>query len=165
MKLVENFERKLDTEPWSDNINKEFYGLLNSFKTGHGLKFTTYKERNIVVKAISLDQGHWFKCKNGHFYCIGECGGAMETSICPDCSTPIGGNNHKLADNNSSATDFDQSANTAYSEKAHQGPNTTATAKDIDKKDLAFLDLLPFWIGDLYRELLAEDEKKNKDKK
>jgi hypothetical protein len=30
-----------------------------------------------IMKAIGLDKGHWNKCPNGHFYVIGECGGAM----------------------------------------------------------------------------------------
>lgn len=38
--------------------------------------------------------GHWFKCPNGHYFAIGDCGGAMETSKCPDCGAKIGGANH-----------------------------------------------------------------------
>ena len=35
-------------------------------------------ERKEIVKAIGLGSGHWYKCRNGHVYVIGECGGAME---------------------------------------------------------------------------------------
>ena len=41
------------------------------------------KEKIQIVAAVGLDKGHWYKCPNGHFYCIGECGGAMMTSKCP----------------------------------------------------------------------------------
>jgi hypothetical protein len=35
-----------------------------------------------------------FQCKNGHPYAIGECGGAMQQSRCPECGEVIGGANH-----------------------------------------------------------------------
>ena len=44
--------------------------------------------------------GHRFACPNGHLYVIGNCGGAMETSRCPDCGSVIGGSNHTLANGN-----------------------------------------------------------------
>jgi hypothetical protein len=39
---------------------------------------------------------HWYECENGHPYFIGECGGAMESSICPECGAPVGGASHAL---------------------------------------------------------------------
>ena len=50
----------------------------------------TNDERKMILSAIDLSPGHWFKCKNGHVYCIGECGGAMEESKCPECKEKIG---------------------------------------------------------------------------
>jgi hypothetical protein len=47
-----------------------------------------------IIKATNIGRGHWNKCPNGHLYAIGECGGAMETSKCPDCNAVIGGSNH-----------------------------------------------------------------------
>ena len=43
---------------------------------------------------------HWFECPNGHPYFIGECGGAMETSSCPECGATVGGNHHQLDSTN-----------------------------------------------------------------
>ena len=43
-----------------------------------------------IVKAIGLAKGHWFKCPNGHYYCIGECGDAMQEVKCPECGAKIG---------------------------------------------------------------------------
>ena len=49
-----------------------------------------------IVKAIGLTKGHWFRCPNGHFYCISECGGAMEEAKCPEPCAMIGGQCHTL---------------------------------------------------------------------
>lgn len=54
----------------------------------------------MIIEAIGLSKGHWYKCKNGHYYAIGDCGGAMEESRCPECNEVIGGNNHSLAAGN-----------------------------------------------------------------
>jgi len=50
--------------------------------------------------------GHWYQCPNNHIYTIGECGGAMETSSCPECGATIGGRNHSLTEGNRPALDF-----------------------------------------------------------
>jgi hypothetical protein len=47
-----------------------------------------------IIKATNIDRGHWNKCPNGHYYAIGDCGGAMVESRCPDCNALIGGSNH-----------------------------------------------------------------------
>ena len=43
----------------------------------------------------------WYKCPNGHLYVVGECGGPMQESICPECRAMIGGLNHVPANRNS----------------------------------------------------------------
>jgi len=50
--------------------------------------------------------GHWFTCRNGHVYTIGECGGAMEMSICPECGVEVGGTNHQRVSGSIVATEF-----------------------------------------------------------
>jgi hypothetical protein len=45
--------------------------------------------------------GHWYRCPNGHPYTIGECGGAMQVSQCPECGEAVGGTSHRLLQNNS----------------------------------------------------------------
>ena len=59
----------------------------------------------MVMKALQTagaERGanRWFKCKNGHPYSIGQCGGAMETSKCMECGESIGGSDHKLDKSN-----------------------------------------------------------------
>ncbi|NWI90883.1 ZNFX1 protein, partial [Pitta sordida] len=76
-------------------------------------------ERVQIVKAIGCPRGHWFKCKNGHIYVIGECGGAMETSKCPECHEVIGGTNHTLDSTNSLAPEMDGATHAAWSDIAN----------------------------------------------
>lgn len=51
-------------------------------------------------------QGHWFTCPEGHVYVITECGGAMQTSSCPECGAVIGGQSHALHASNRPAEAF-----------------------------------------------------------
>ena len=43
---------------------------------------------------------HWYECANGHPYFIGECGGAMQESVCIECGAPVGGASHALTSGN-----------------------------------------------------------------
>ena len=79
----------------------------------------TIEERNMIIKAIGAKPGSWYKCPKGHFYQIGDCGGAMETSKCPECGLQIGGHSHQLLDTNQHASEFDQSRHVAWSEGAN----------------------------------------------
>lgn len=63
-------------------------------------------ELTSVYKAVTMAGGHWYRCPNGHYYAIGECGQAMQTSVCPDCAESIGGERHNLLGTNSAATDL-----------------------------------------------------------
>lgn len=70
------------------------------------------EEARMVFKVIEFSgggftgQGHWYTCPNGHVYVIGECGGAMEESTCPECGARIGGGGHALRADNRHATEF-----------------------------------------------------------
>lgn len=76
-------------------------------------------ERVQIVSAIGCPRGHWFKCKNGHIYVIGDCGGAMERSRCPECHAVIGGADHALDSSNSLAPEMDGATHPAWSETAN----------------------------------------------
>lgn len=67
----------------------------------------TETERKQIVSAMGFKVGHWFKCPNGHYYVIGECGGAMQVSKCNECGAKIGGQNHALLPNNQLAREMD----------------------------------------------------------
>ena len=74
------------------------------------------EEKIKIVSAIGLSKGHWYKCPNGHYYCIGECGGATQRSQCPDCGSTIGGEGHRLAEGNRHAGEMDGSQYAAWSD-------------------------------------------------
>ncbi|XP_009891810.1 PREDICTED: LOW QUALITY PROTEIN: NFX1-type zinc finger-containing protein 1 [Charadrius vociferus] len=76
-------------------------------------------ERVQIVNAVGCPRGHWFKCQNGHIYVIGECGGAMERSKCPECHEVIGGTNHTLESTNRLASEMDGATHPAWSDTAN----------------------------------------------
>lgn len=68
------------------------------------------EERRAVYEAMSREfrgTGHWYTCRNGHPFTIGECGGAMEQARCPDCGEAVGGRSHQLAEGVQRATDME----------------------------------------------------------
>ncbi|KAL4707808.1 hypothetical protein ACJJTC_001754, partial [Scirpophaga incertulas] len=81
------------------------------------------QERKMIVRAMGFKQGHWFKCPNGHFYCIADCGGAMVISKCNECGAKIGGQNHTLLSDNSLASEIDGSKFAAWSEEYNNMAN------------------------------------------
>ncbi|KAM5135150.1 NFX1-type zinc finger-containing protein 1 [Mantella aurantiaca] len=83
----------------------------------------TETERVMIVKAMNLTTGHWFKCPNEHVYCITECGGAMEQSQCPECKEGIGGSNHALLPTNRLASEMDGARHSAWSDIANNMMN------------------------------------------
>ena len=91
----------------------------------------TQAEKLEIVNAIGLSKGHWFKCPNGHIYCIGECGGAMETAKCPECKADIGGGRHVLLPTNQLASEMDGATYPAFSDMANM--------QNFDPQELALL--------------------------
>ncbi|XP_076435849.1 NFX1-type zinc finger-containing protein 1-like [Babylonia areolata] len=71
-------------------------------------------ERVMIVKAMGLGQGHWFKCPEGHVYAIADCGGATVESRCPDCRAVIGGTGHRVAEDNDLAREMDGATGPAW---------------------------------------------------
>lgn len=53
-------------------------------------------DRLEIMQAIDLGPGHWYSCLNGHIYCVGECGGPVESADCPECGEPIGKDDSSL---------------------------------------------------------------------
>ncbi|XP_062521487.1 NFX1-type zinc finger-containing protein 1-like [Corticium candelabrum] len=71
-------------------------------------------EKLEIVRAMGFKPGHWYKCRNGHVYAIGDCGGADERSRCPECKEEIGGQSHRLVAGNAPALEFDGSQAPAW---------------------------------------------------
>ncbi|EPQ31850.1 uncharacterized protein PFL1_00049 [Pseudozyma flocculosa PF-1] len=61
-------------------------------------------EKMMITKAMHDAEfthgGHWYRCDNGHPFTIGDCGGAMQVSACPECGARIGGSGHRLLGGN-----------------------------------------------------------------
>lgn len=115
---------QIHTSGWkSDKITEEsetaLYGMIEELSNKYSVLGLSHEERLMLVNAVGLKAGHWFKCENGHLYCIGECGGAMEESKCPECGVVIGGQRHRLADGNVHAPEMDGSSHPAWSEQAN----------------------------------------------
>lgn len=107
-------------EKYNDSVDKilreqlmELQKLVNNYFT------LSEAEKISIVQAVGLGKGHWFKCPRGHFYAIGECGGAMEVAVCNECGSKIGGTSHRLLNDNAHAPEMDRSLYPAYSEAAH----------------------------------------------
>ena len=72
-------------------IKKKFILTTDHMNSAKELASKVDNEYNInalkqmIVSAMGLSAGHFFKCPNGHYYAIGECGGAMEEGKCPEC--------------------------------------------------------------------------------
>ena len=67
----------------------------------------TPEEKTQIVSAVNLKQGHWFKCPKGHVYVVGECGGPIQRTTCPECQAVIGGADHRLEEGNQLASEMD----------------------------------------------------------
>ncbi|XP_048505861.1 NFX1-type zinc finger-containing protein 1-like isoform X3 [Athalia rosae] len=87
-----------------------------------GLKITvrnsrqkiTEHEKKMIVRVMGFEQGHWFKCPNGHVYAVADCGGPTIESRCNECGATIGGTSHRLRSNNSLAGEMDGAVRPAY---------------------------------------------------
>lgn len=91
---------------------------LSESMTGLGISEVEKRE---VVAAMGLGQGHWYSCRNGHVYAIGDCGGATVESTCPECGDTIGGTGHRLTGSNRAAGHMDASSAGNYQWGLGQG--------------------------------------------
>ncbi|XP_063071469.1 NFX1-type zinc finger-containing protein 1 isoform X2 [Engraulis encrasicolus] len=110
-----------DTCPFSEDDEQHVKQALADLdaklpRTGLGI---TDQERVMIVQAMGLAKGHWYKCPNGHVYAIGDCGGANQRGQCPECDESIGGANHALIAGNAVASEMDGAQHAAWSEAAN----------------------------------------------
>lgn len=52
------------------------------------------KETTHIIQVLKTQLGvtRWYKCLNGHYYGVGNCGALNQRGKCPDCKSVIGGN-------------------------------------------------------------------------
>ena len=113
------FKIQCDGLKLTPEIEEQVGALIAHFNKKYSVSGLTKAERVEIVKAIGLARGHWFKCPNGHVYCIGECGGATEIAKCPECGAKIGGTNHQLLQDNQLAREMDGASYAAWSTAAN----------------------------------------------
>ncbi|XP_065913577.1 NFX1-type zinc finger-containing protein 1-like [Dysidea avara] len=120
------------TEKITADCASEICSKLGDIKKKYGISSITKQEKMGIVKAIGLSKGHWFKCPNSHYYCIGECGGAMQMAKCPECNANIGGTQHQLTTGNQHAPEMDNSLHPAWSDAANLQNYDPADIMDIN---------------------------------
>lgn len=98
LSVIKAMKQKQIDKTLHDNVKE----IADRFEKDYNVKVDIEE----VIKIIGLDKGHWNKCPNGHYYVIGECGGAMEESKCPDCKAVVGGKDHSLAAGNRHAAEL-----------------------------------------------------------
>ena len=108
-----------NNEKLSDALKERVTEYVKYFNDKYSVGGLTQAERTEIVKAVGLAKGHWFNCPNGHIYCIGECGGAMEEAKWPECGAKIGGQQHALTAGNQLAREMDGASYAAWSEQAN----------------------------------------------
>lgn len=117
------FKRSKEDKQWlEDNFTKisgvmieEWSAIERSLRCDTFYQPVSLEEEMAVVKALSANQdfahtGHYYRCRNGHLYVIGDCGGATQRALCPECGEAIGGTGHTLDPTNTRAMDFEDLA-------------------------------------------------------
>eukprot|EP01080_Neovahlkampfia_damariscottae_P004533 gene4533-7910_t len=110
-KRCPNCNKAITFAPRYQKALKTIQNDINQVKIDIKKKFlSSDQEKKEILKAVNQNHvsGHWYKCPNGHLYFIGECGGAMEESKCPDCGEKIGGTRHQLLGSNERSLETDE---------------------------------------------------------
>lgn len=109
---IEEAQRLCDEHPTQTRgLSEEIEGTILMLRGSAFYTPVTNGERMAVLAAMAKEfrsTGHWYYCENGHPFTIGECGGAMELSRCPECGSAVGGQNHLTTNGVSHAQDLEQ---------------------------------------------------------
>ncbi|KAF8656766.1 hypothetical protein AX16_002444 [Volvariella volvacea WC 439] len=89
-------------------VRKEWEKIIESLREETFYEPVSLDEKLAIVNSLGFGYtGHFYTCPNGHVYVIGECGGAMQTSRCPECGATVGGSSHRLTQGNRRAEEFE----------------------------------------------------------
>ncbi|KXN82335.1 NFX1-type zinc finger-containing protein 1 [Leucoagaricus sp. SymC.cos] len=92
--LDENCQKKVNA--WQNECEKLEVFIV---KGGPYQPLSTQELTEIVRSFGFPPSGHFFNCRNGHTFVITECGGAVQSALCPECKAPIGGTGYRLTSN------------------------------------------------------------------
>ncbi|CAB4484431.1 unnamed protein product [Rhizophagus irregularis] len=112
--IIDSQRYKNSEEGFRDGLYKRLANLLENcnevencaMNLSRTLSIEEKLEIHRAMKSEFNSSGHWYECPNGHPYTIGECGGAMQLSRCPDCHEQIGGGGHQLTSGNRINSEF-----------------------------------------------------------
>ncbi|KAL1965266.1 hypothetical protein VTN77DRAFT_5868 [Rasamsonia byssochlamydoides] len=109
---IEEARRLCDAHPNATRgLTDEIDGTEKMLNGSTFYTAVTSEERMAVVAAMAREfhgTGHWYYCQNGHPFTIGECGGAMQLSTCPECGAPVGGQHHQTVAGVTRASDLEE---------------------------------------------------------
>ncbi|KAK4446569.1 hypothetical protein QBC34DRAFT_149242 [Podospora aff. communis PSN243] len=94
-------------------LKDELERVENMVRDGVFYQSVTTDEMKAVYKAMANEfsgTGHWYTCQNGHPFTVGECGMPMQLARCPECTAPVGGQNHSAVEGVRRAEDIDEFA-------------------------------------------------------
>ncbi|OJJ60485.1 hypothetical protein ASPSYDRAFT_173156 [Aspergillus sydowii CBS 593.65] len=97
-------------EQQTRGLSEEVEGTRNMLRGSTFYTPVTSEERAAILAAMAREfrgTGHWYYCENGHPFTIGECGGAMQLSTCPECGARVGGQHHRTAAGVTRASDLE----------------------------------------------------------
>ncbi|KAL4911007.1 AAA domain-containing protein [Aspergillus multicolor] len=98
---IEQAEQLCEFHPaQTRGLSEEIEGTKEMLRGSEFYTPVTNEERMAVLAAMATEfrgTGHWYYCENGHPFTIGECGGAMQRSRCPECGATVGGESHQTA--------------------------------------------------------------------
>lgn len=95
----------------TNGLSSEIDNAEEMLKLGTFYSAVTSEERLEIIAAMAREfrgTGHWYYCQNGHPFTIGECGGAVQLSVCPECGARVGGQGHRTVDGVTRADDLEQ---------------------------------------------------------
>ncbi|MCJ1379501.1 hypothetical protein MMC17_002602 [Xylographa soralifera] len=117
-KLVELAREQLQTaktlcsrSPNTKTMLKEVEAVEKELRESTFYTAITNDEKRAVYAAMKADfggTGHWYYCREGHLFTVGECGMPMQTSVCPQCGAPVGGSHHQAVEGVRPARDMDE---------------------------------------------------------
>lgn len=119
--ILQTGETAEDAKMFKTTFNDPAANILKEWKTLEDLVMDeafiaplSSEEKLEVITAMKREfynaAGHFYRCPNGHIYTIGDCGGATETSRCPECGEMIGGSGHQLLGTNQRDLEFERIA-------------------------------------------------------
>lgn len=109
---LEHARTMLEGASWGSRqlMEKEVEAVARMLDGGVFYKSVTTDELRAVYAAMSTEfsgTGHWYTCELGHPFTVGECGMPMEQARCPECGSPVGGQNHNPAEGVRRADDIE----------------------------------------------------------